>query len=399
MFGSGAMGGFKYGCLVAKLAPGITGFGLCYNAVVLLKGMYQSLQIERFRGLSFLEIDKLSRVNLVVGKNNAGKTSILEAIEIMALGGRPVSLLRSPSRRGEVPSEASDSRMQTEYDIRHLFYQHAIEEGAYFRVSAKTEEADLTVKCEVRRAENEAEELKLFPDQDEIEVPLEVLIKGPDNREGTPIPVSPRGILSGGLRRSTIHIPHSSQPSIAFLGTEGADPPLLQRIWDGLVLTREEEKIVNAMQIIEPSIERIAFTSRDSRWPAAAWVKLRDDDHRIPLGSLGDGIRRLLALAIYIARASGGVLLVDEIDTGLHFSTLELMWKFVVESAIRLDVQVFATSHSGDCLRALAWLESDMPELAREVSVHRVERKYSHSERYSANDIEVAIRHDIEVRG
>ena len=361
--------------------------------------MYQSLQIERFRGLSSLETSKLSRVNLVVGKNNAGKTSFLEAIEIVALGGRPVSLLRSPSRRGEVPSEASDSRIRTEYDVRHLFYQHAIQEGAYFRISAKTEESDLTVKCEVRRAESETEELKLFPDQDEIEIPLEVLIKGPENREGTPIPVSPSGILSGELRRSAIQIPHSSQPSVAFLGTEGADPALLQRIWDGLVLTREEEKIVNAMQIIEPNIERIAFTSRDSRWPAAAWVKLRDDDHRIPLGSLGDGIRRLLALAIYVARASGGVLLVDEIDTGLHFSTLELMWKFIVESAIRLDVQVFATSHSGDCLRALAWLESDMPELAQEVSVHRVERGHSYSERYSANDIEVAIRHDIEVRG
>ena len=107
--------------------------------------MYQSLQIERSRGLSSLEIDKLSRLNLIVGKNNAGKTSILEAIEIVALGGRPVSLLRSPSRRGEVLSEASDSRIRTEYDIRYLFYQHAIEEGAYFRVSAKTEEADLTV--------------------------------------------------------------------------------------------------------------------------------------------------------------------------------------------------------------------------------------------------------------
>ena len=225
--------------------------------------MYQSLQIERFRGLSSLEISGLSRVNLIVGENNAGKTSILEAIEIVALGGRPVSLLRSPSRRGEVPSEASDSRIRTEYDIRHLFYQHAIQEGVYFRVSAKTEESDLTITCEVRRAESETEELKLFPDQDEIAIPLEVLIKGPENREGTPIPVSPSGILSGELRRSAIQIPHSSQPSVAFLGTEGADPALLQRIWDGLVLTREEEKIVNAMQIIEPNIERIAFTSRD----------------------------------------------------------------------------------------------------------------------------------------
>jgi hypothetical protein len=153
------------------------------------------------------------------------------------------------------------------------------------------------------------------------------------------------------------------------------------------------------MKIIEPNIERLAFTSREIRSSSIAFVKLTGEEQRVPLGSLGDGTRRLLALAIYIARATGGVLLVDEIDTGLHYTTMESMWRFVIEAARRLNVQVFATSHSGDCVRALAWLQTDMPELAVEVSVHRVERDAAAAVRYSASDIEISARHHIEVRG
>jgi AAA15 family ATPase/GTPase len=106
-----------------------------------------------------------------------------------------------------------------------------------------------------------------------------------------------------------------------------------------------------------------------------------------------------LALAIFLARAAGGVLLVDEIDTGLHYTTLESMWRFVIETARRLDVQVFATSHSGDCVRSLAWLQSDDSNLASEVSVHRIEKGVNEAVRYSAAEIETAARHHIEVRG
>jgi len=184
-----------------------------------------------------------------------------------------------------------------------------------------------------------------------------------------------------------------------FLGTEGADQYSLQRYWDNLLLTPEEEKITAAMRIIEPNIERLAFTSRETRPSSVAFIKLEGIDQRVPLGSLGDGTRRLLALAIFLARANGGVLLVDEIDTGFHYTTLESMWRFVIETSRRLDVQVFATSHSGDCVRALAWLQSDDPNLAAAVSVHRIEKDAGAAVAYSAADIETAARHHVEVRG
>jgi hypothetical protein len=359
--------------------------------------MYKRVVIDKFRGFDHFELNDLSRVNLIVGRNNAGKTSALEALEMIALGGRPVSLLRSPGRRGEVPSEESESRLRPEYDIRHLFYQHTFQEGTYFKICAYTAESDFDVSCKVRRPL--VEQVSLIPEPDDIGAPLEVVINGSENLEGTTIPVSPSGAMSGEMRRIASQAVTSTQVPVAFLGTEGSDPALLQRMWDKLVLTSEEEKVVSAMQIIEPTIERIAFTTRDGRWPAHAWVKLKDNEHRVPLGSLGDGIRRLLSLAIYIARSSGGILLVDEIDTGLHYSTLEKMWQFIVESSLRLDIQVFATSHSGDCLRALAWLETDLPKLGSEISVHRIDKETGSSERYTSSEIGLAFRHHIEVRG
>ncbi|MDY6993794.1 MAG: AAA family ATPase, partial [Pseudomonadota bacterium] len=120
---------------------------------------------------------------------------------------------------------------------------------------------------------------------------------------------------------------------------------------------------------------------------------------RVPLGILGDGIRRLLGLAVFLVKSAEGYLLVDEIDTGLHYSTMEDMWRFVIQTANRLNVQVFATTHSSDCVRALAWLQQDEPELAEYVVLHRIEADATQSTRYSAEELEIAARHHIEVRG
>lgn len=153
----------------------------------------------------------------------------------------------------------------------------------------------------------------------------------------------------------------------------------------------------DAMRIIEPSFERLVFTGEGLN--TTVLIKLKDARGRLPLGSLGDGIKRLLGLAICMAQAQGGVLLIDEIDTGLHYSTMESMWRFIIEASRRLGVQVFATTHSGDCIRALAWLQTEHPELAQDVSVHRIEKDAPSAVRYSAEDIEIAARHHVEVRG
>ncbi len=67
---------------------------------------------------------------------------------------------------------------------------------------------------------------------------------------------------------------------------------------------------------------------------------------------MGEGMNRMLGIALALVNAKDGMLLIDEVDTGLHYSVLPDLWKLIFEVAHRLNVQVFATSHSKDCVEA-----------------------------------------------
>ncbi len=155
--------------------------------------------------------------------------------------------------------------------------------------------------------------------------------------------------------------------------------------------------MVTAIQIVEPDIERIAFVG-EGRIARSIFLKPAGTEQRIPLGSMGDGLRRLLVLALHLVSAKGGYLLVDEIDTGLHHTVMVDLWKLVIETARRLGVQVLATTHSLDCVRTLAWVQEKNQDLASEVTLHRVERGLPSTVRYTMDELAVAAEHHLEVR-
>ena len=173
-------------------------------------------------------------------------------------------------------------------------------------------------------------------------------------------------------------------------------------MWNAVALTEEEDEVIHALQIIEPDVERIAFlSSGGTRSPNATEgvvVKLRDSDMRMPLGSMGDGIRRMLALTLAVSKSRNSVLLVDEIDTGLHYSVMSSMWKMIIESAARNNTQVFATTHSQDCLTSLAWLCESEPHIASQVSLQRLHKGADSTVHYSAQELASVIQRRIEVR-
>ena len=76
-------------------------------------------------------------------------------------------------------------------------------------------------------------------------------------------------------------------------------------------------------------------------------------DKRIPIQMLGDGIRKLLSLIICIYYCSNGILLVDEIDNGMHYKSMPVMWRAILKAAQEYNVQLFATTHNIDSLQTL----------------------------------------------
>ncbi|HUE00657.1 MAG TPA: ATP-binding protein, partial [Bryobacteraceae bacterium] len=121
------------------------------------------------------------------------------------------------------------------------------------------------------------------------------------------------------------------------------------------------------------------------------------EEQPIPIGSMGDGMWRMLAMAIAITQCRGGVLLVDEIDTGLHYTVMSQMWRLIFNAAKELDVQVFATTHSYDCVYSLAQICVD-PDPTNSVTVQRIEAGKSMSVPYDQEEITVAAQREIEVR-
>ncbi len=120
-------------------------------------------------------------------------------------------------------------------------------------------------------------------------------------------------------------------------------------LWDQITLTEKEIFVIEALQIIEPAIQRIAFIGETSnkRTPV---VKVKDYEKVVPLKSMGDGINRILSIILSAVNCENGYLLIDEFENGLHFSVQEQLWKVLIHLSSVLNIQVFATTHSNDCI-------------------------------------------------
>ncbi|HZH14640.1 MAG TPA: AAA family ATPase [Archangium sp.] len=366
--------------------------------------MMTTLRIDNFRSFRKLTVEGLTRVSLLVGTNNAGKTSVLEAAELVLGGTGPSILERGVRSRGEVVtvrSEVGEFRRYTDYiEVNHLFHGRSLEPGKSFEIDALVEEGPRAFRCRIvprptgkLKDDDEAPPLELLKPGSNLALSISGNGMGP---EGYIYPMAGYSVMRRLLRNAATK-PADKAWMVRFMETAAPDVSELRLLWDAVVLTPEEAKVTNALQIIEPDIERLAAIS-GSKMGGGMFVKLRGSDERIPLGSMGEGIKRLLTLSLSLVSSAGGYLLVDEIDTGLHHSVMTRMWRLVVEVARRLNVQVLATTHSLDCVRALAALYEENPDVRELISLHRIERGTEASVPYSADEILAASQHQMELR-
>lgn len=367
--------------------------------------MLSKLELDGYRGFEAYELADLSRVNLLVGPNNCGKTSILEAVHFLVSRGDPSVLMRSASRRGEMNDAGARSRRGMLPDVSHVFFGHLFEPGRRFRLSAEGGHGPVAVT--VRPAE--PDDASLFesdaPDEsDANQLPLLLQIKGASKRRPVVLPVAENGVLldSRLLRfRSPWSDADPPLPPVQFVTPDSLDLDPMRAMWDQVLIEGRESEVIGAMQLLEPELDSIHFLTSDaSRYSGRAGVLLgfRGAGRRAPLGSYGDGMRRLLALSLSLIRTAKGFLLIDEIDTGLHWTVMEEMWRLVVETARQSSIQVFATTHSFDCLRGLASLVESRPDLAGEISVQKIERLLKKAVDVDAQGLRVAVEQNIEVR-
>lgn len=192
-------------------------------------------------------------------------------------------------------------------------------------------------------------------------------------------------------------------PPIVFISPDSIASASLGGMWNQVLRNKQESSVREAMQILEPNLEDIVFQAGEIMYRSPAGrsvvlVSFNDQPRRVPLGSMGDGMRRLLALSISLSHTSDGILIIDEIDTGLHYSAMANMWKLVLTTAIASNIQVFATTHSLDCVRGLCIVCDGHPDLREKVAVQKIERGFEQSVAYTGADVINAAELDIEIR-
>jgi predicted ATPase len=371
--------------------------------------MLNSLSIEGFRCFESFRLRNLGRINLLVGRNNSGKTSVLEAIQLLT-SDTPLKALRdSLLSRGEymLSEERGRRRDPRDLDIKHLFAGHTLCEGSSFSLSAETAQGTNKIAMKIEETDWPAkQDHPLYPsvngDSEDLPGILLSIRLGNNPDEVLKIPLSSEYGLPITYVDRLRKDPKNLEYRTRFVPSSSLTRENMIELFDEVVLQPEEAFIIEALQAIEPNIERIAAFGVDN-FPARATrggfvVRLKGNEQRIPIGSMGDGIWRMLGLTLAIVNARNGYLLIDEIDTGLHFTAMANLWNLLWHASNRLNVQVFATTHSSDCWKSLETISDQSLPTDNSVTIHRIERNAAESIVFTKNQISIAAENDIEVR-
>lgn len=343
--------------------------------------MLNSLRIRNFRLFDELEIPTIGRVNLVVGKNNSGKSSVLEALRIFASQGEPSTLLsilgsHDENLRFDNPL-ASGSREDVDTSYRHFFPRRnfpetdgaaiyigddsqqsfvQLEHRLFFETFEEVTDEDGDTLRRRKRSPIEKNSPQLF--ENDITPEQALFITTKQRAFWLDLADSPIGMR----RRFRIPASESREIPYVYVPTDFITGDQLATMWDRAALTEAENYLLSALRIIEQDISGLAFVRkedvsssfRDKGESRVAIVKIEGHSSPIPLASMGDGMTRLLQLVLSIFSAKGGMLLLDEFENGLHYSVQRKAWDLVLHLAKELDVQVFATTHSNDCINAFS---------------------------------------------
>ena len=358
----------------------------------------KSLIIENFKNIKRLQLENLKKVNLIVGKNNVGKSTLLEAIALYLAQGVPSYLVQLLEHRGELTFRQDETDEERKEHFLSFFndYKESYTKSDYVFIGENNNDSlgvrlnQVYVKESLEKDEDGNERrirTRLFEeDLTENDTMLE---------PGLLISSSITGLLTyGGLRR--VWASKDSIMPFQYVDARVSDSEQNAVLFDRISLSPDENEVVEALRIINPLIERITFVTSSNKRDRYPIVTLKDDSRRYRLSAMGDGINRILTIILSMLNCKNGVFLLDEFETGLHYSVQEQLWNIVFSLSEKLNIQVFATSHSRDCIEGFANCNNRQSGLLIRIENRGetiVPVQYDNSD-----DILFAINKDIEIR-
>jgi len=368
-----------------------------------------SISLKGFRTFRELEIQRLGRVNLITGKNNTGKSSLLEALRLFAWNGAPTMIQSISREREEIPVDLDQGK--TAEELERMFLAISSLFRGFPQLSEKPEPIVVATSGDSY--------MKLTLD-------LDWIVKKRDEDGNTRL-VRPQGEIPGEANSDLALIVKTDDdaPVATMLGElyDYYDTPrfwrkltAIQRIpcffvspnggtgttalagfWDRIALTEHEQHVIRALRIIDRNISAVSMVG-DKYGPFRTAIVRADNINRpVPLRSFGDGLNRLFGIVLSLINARNGLLLIDEFENGLHHTVQHDVWRIIFELARDLDIQIFATSHSWDAVEAFQRAAQETPEEGVLIRLTRREEEIIPTV-FTEDELAVATRDRIEVR-
>jgi hypothetical protein len=358
--------------------------------------MYASIDVSNFRGIDQLTLGDFARVNLVAGRNNVGKTTLLESIFLLAGEARPELTVVLNGLRGY---QAQTIQLFADAEAPWSGIFRDFDETRHVKISG-TDDDGLRGSISLRVASPE--------DVNTYSSPTVATLTDPSTIADTTV----RGaahVLELRTDRNDIYFLVADENGIRTVPTTPSPPMRTLYLGAGfssgvkdaaerlsrLQADRSDTDVVEALKIVEPNLRHLAVSVLEGQSEVRA--DLGPPRRLMPLQLLGGGMVRLANLVLGIGDSRNGVVLIDEIETGLHHSVLSSVWRTIADAAKKYRVQVFATTHSRECIVAA---QEAFAHRTSEFALYRLQRAKGHVQavRYDVDTLQAAIEEDLEVR-
>lgn len=335
----------------------------------------EHIRIKNFKCFEDLQIKGLARVNLFGGKNNVGKSALLESIELLTTSPKPHHLIYKLAKVLE--RRYTEATLDLEA-ILNLF--NKTDEVIY--IDSIVSNLSIKLSSELNINHQGSSNIYLSVNDKRSAFGMETVLKGK-----FPILVEERVNL-GAISSSYIKPSKLEENEIAVL-------------YGGLVEADKESYLNESLNKFDSSL--LSFKAIPTDRKARAKLKVAGRDSLVSLSEMGDGISRYIAILCAIWSAQNGFLFIDEIENGIHYTNYPKLWNLIFDASEQANCQVFATSHSKECIEAFNQVQQAREafkdagcyfELFKSMKTGRITAAARGSEQ-----LQYALEHGEEIRG
>lgn len=351
---------------------------------------FKNIEIKNFRGIDHLKIDDFSRVNVFLGQNNSGKSTVLEAVAMLMSMSNP-----------DIPQTINAVRARKPFskfiDIQYFFNSLNVA----MPPEMLAEETDGTsrhlkmalsyVFDELAEPNNAAQhQTGAVNYVNTLEMNFDITKGALSHSYKSWLRVNSQGIV---INRKLAD--GYLENRRAWLTPSDLMTSNLANDLTDLFKRNRKDAVLTLLKMFDSRINSIEILTDD------IYVGFEDMSQMLSISMMGDGLRRYLSIVASAANPLIDTLLIDEIDNGLHYSVYKKLWKALFALAVATDKQIFVTTHSKETLSRLSQMLEENPVYQQELRLYTLEKtklKGHQAFKLTYNGLKEASANEIELR-